>query len=171
MAPAGFSEAAPSAAARGSTPPPCCRPRRGGGGKAVTESQPGSSLPCSLVKTPQHSRPFLATPLSWKRKPPRGGSRRVWGCRCKCSELPAVTGSRSEGENAPSRYPRGSHGLLPASARSSAPTPRINSFLNRTVSRAAAAAAWFLLRVGWVGGASPKLHIGRMSGNFPEIPR
>lgn len=53
-----FSAAAPSAAARGSTPPPCCWPGRGGGGKAVTESQPGSSLPCSLVKTPQHSRPL-----------------------------------------------------------------------------------------------------------------
>lgn len=60
------------------------QPREGGYEKTVMESQLGSSLPCSLVKTPQHSRtPSPVTPLAGKRKPPRGGSRGVRGCWCR----------------------------------------------------------------------------------------
>lgn len=46
----------------------------------------------------------------------------------------------------------------PLEAPPPAPSPPHQFISKRTVSRAAAAAAaWFLLRVGWMGGASPKL--------------
>lgn len=65
----------------GGPPPPSCSPGWGGYEKTVMESQLGSSLPCSLVKTPQHSRPpSPVTPLAGKRKPPPEGFQGVWGC-------------------------------------------------------------------------------------------